>query len=39
MKQPLTTFNKAIGFISSSIEQVSGMTKPQKSAAADELAF
>ena len=30
MKQHLTTFNKAIGFISASIEQVSGMTKPQK---------
>ena len=30
MKLPQTAFNKAIGFISASIEQVSGMTKPQK---------
>ena len=30
MKQHLTAFNKAIGFISASIEQVAGITKPQK---------
>ena len=30
MKQHLTAFNKAIGFIAASIEQVSGITKPQK---------
>lgn len=30
MKQTLTAFNKAIGFISASIEQVTGITKPQK---------
>lgn len=30
MKQHLTAFNKAIGFITASIEQVIGITKPQK---------
>jgi len=30
VKQHLTAFNKAIGFISASIEQVTGITKPQK---------
>lgn len=30
MKQHLTAFNKAIGFISASIEQVTSITKPQK---------
>jgi len=30
VKQTLTAFNKAIGFISASIEQVAGITKPQK---------
>jgi hypothetical protein len=30
VKQHLTAFNKAIGFIAASIEQVSGITKPQK---------
>ncbi len=30
MKQHLTAFNKAISFISASIEQVAGITKPQK---------
>jgi hypothetical protein len=30
VKQHRTAFNKALGFISASIEQVSGMTKPQK---------
>jgi len=30
VRQHLTAFDKAIGFISASIEQVTGITKPQK---------